>query len=268
GDTQAWDDFEAICDCGGRVAGSESETQSLRVVEAMLRTIGSGDLRSESAPYAGWHGLESSLELLRTEGPALPLVANALLGAQSTGPEGLVGEMIDLGRGTPEQFALHRAEIAGRIVLVSHEYPFAAGHIHRRRKYDAAREAGAAGFIISNPVPGIGPTCGSSGRAGGAGIPAIATEFESGARLRRAERPQVRMRTRGEVANKTTQVLVLDLPGQGPERVVWAAHIAGRALAESALDNASRVAAAIAVARAFAPAIGALPRGLRVCIFS
>src|SRR5690606_10362887 len=85
---------------------------------------------------------------------------------------------------------------------------------------------------------------------------------------RRAERPQVRMRIRGEDANKTTQVLVLDLPGQGPERVVLSAHIDGHALAESALDNASGVAAAIAVARAFAPAIGALPRGLRVCIFS
>src|SRR5690606_4166171 len=49
---------------------------------------------------------------------------------------------------------------------------------------------------------------------------------------------------------------------------VLSAHIDGHALAESALDNASGVAAAIAVARAFAPATGALRRGLRVRIFS
>jgi len=269
-DARAWRDFEAVCDCGGRVAGSDSEAHALGVVEGMLREIDAGGVGIETAPYAGWRGHGASLEMLGPEGAVVPLVANALLGAQPTGPDGLVGEVIDLGRGTPELFAQHRSEIAGRIVLVSHEYPFAAGHIHRRRKYDAAREAAAAGFVISNPVPGIGPTCGSSGRAGGAGIPAIATDFESGARLRAlaTARPTVRMRVAGEDRSDTTRVLALDLPGQGRERVVLSAHIDGHSLAESALDNASGVAVALSVARAFAPWIGTLPRGLRVCIFS
>jgi aminopeptidase YwaD len=45
-----------------------------------------------------------------------------------------MAEVVDLGRGTPEEFAAQRAEIAGRFVLVRHELMFAAGTIHRRRK--------------------------------------------------------------------------------------------------------------------------------------
>ncbi|MEO0760319.1 MAG: hypothetical protein AAFZ09_00665, partial [Pseudomonadota bacterium] len=49
-------------------------------------------------------------------------------------------EVIDLGRGTAEEFAAHAREIPGRIVLVRHEMMFAAGTIHRRFKIAAARE--------------------------------------------------------------------------------------------------------------------------------
>jgi hypothetical protein len=269
-DARLWSDFEALCDCGGRVAGSESERRGLALVERLLGNAGGGEASSETVPYAGWQGRGASLEIVRPRGVVVPLVANPLVGAQPTPAAGVTGEVIDLGRGTPEQFAQSRADIAGRIVLVSHEYPFAAGHIHRRRKYNAAMEAGATGFIISNPVPGIGPTCGSSGRGGGAGIPAIATDFESGALLRAGGgmRPIARMRLAGEDAPATTQVIMLDIPGRGPERVVLSAHVDGHDLAESAMDNATGVVVAIAIARAFAPHVAALPRGLRVCLFS
>jgi hypothetical protein len=83
--------------------------------------------------------------------PCHPLVRSV-----ATPPEGLTAEVVDLGRGTPEEFAAHRGEIAGRFVLVRHELMFAAGTIHRRRKYDLAREAGAAGFLIAGPRGGMG----------------------------------------------------------------------------------------------------------------
>ena len=46
------------------------------------------------------------------------------------------------------------------------------------------------------------------------------------------------------------------------------AHLDGHALAESALDNASGVATALAVLRACAPRVARSARGLRVCVFS
>ena len=81
----------------------------------------------------------------------------------ATAQDGLTAEVIDLGRGTPEEFAEHAGEIKGRIVLVRHELMFAAGTIHRRRKYDMARANGAVGFLIGGPLAGH-VVAGSSGR--------------------------------------------------------------------------------------------------------
>ena len=265
GDRQLWSDFNALCDCGGRMAGSESERRGIDTAHAALAAIGLGALSLEPVRYAGWRLNRAQLNIA-PDGPNL--ACTALVGAQSTPPQGIEAEVIDLGRGTPEQFEQRAGEIAGRIVLVSHEYPFMAGHIHRRRKYNAALERGAAGFIIANPVTGTGTTCGSSGRGGQAGIPAVATDWESAARLRGMTCPRVRIVIDGEDFDATTQVVILDLPGATDQRVVLSAHIDGHHLAESAMDNATGVAGAIAIARAFAPHIENCQRGLRVCLFS
>lgn len=68
-----------------------------------------------------------------------------------------------MGRGTLEDFEAHTQEIPGRFVLVRHEYMFASGHIHRRRKYQWAKERGAAGFLIGSHLPGHLLVTGSSG---------------------------------------------------------------------------------------------------------
>ena len=265
GDRQLWSDFNSLCDCGGRMAGSESERRGIGFASAALKAIGCGALSQEPVRYAGWRLDRAQLAI--APGGAV-LACTALVGAQSTPAQGVEAEVIDLGRGTPEQFEQRAGEIAGRIVLVSHEYPFMAGHIHRRRKYNAAMERGAVGFIIANPVAGTGTTCGSSGRGGLAGIPAVATDWESAARLRGMTRPRACIVIEGEDFDATTQVIVLDLPGTTDERVVLSAHLDGHHLAESAMDNATGVAGVIAIARAFAPYMAQSRRGLRVCLFS
>src|SRR3977135_555439 len=109
--------------------------------------------------------------------PCHPLVRTI-----ATPPNGLTAEVIDLGRGTPDEFDSHAADIKGRIVLVRHELMFAAGPLHRRRKYDMARAHGAAGFLIAGPLAGH-VVAGSSGRQGGEGIPALGIAPETAARL-------------------------------------------------------------------------------------
>ncbi len=79
---------------------------------------------------------------------------------------GLEAEVVDLGRGTLEDFEANERDILGRIVLVRHEYMFATGHVHRRRKYLWARDRGAAGFLIVSPLPGQVLVTGSSGEGG------------------------------------------------------------------------------------------------------
>ena len=100
-----------------------------------------------------------------------------LLGTAATA--GLTAEVLDLGLGRREDFARHAAAVRGRIVLVRHEYPFAAGHLHRRVKLALAQQVGAVGFLIAHPERGVGAVSGSSGRDGGAGIPALGIDVEA-----------------------------------------------------------------------------------------
>jgi Zn-dependent M28 family amino/carboxypeptidase len=189
-----------------------------------------------------------------------------LLGTART--DGLEVEVLDLGRGTPEQIQAAGDRVRGRAAMVTHEYPFATSTVHRRVKLAAAQAAGAAAFLVAQPEAGVGAVSGSSGRGGGPGIPAMGISAEA-AQVLRGPDARVRIEIDGEdLPGARTDVIVLDLPGASEERVVLSAHIDGHALAESAIDNGTGVAAALAIARNVAPFVAGLPRGLTVCIFS
>lgn len=262
-DEALWRDFHALCDCGGRLAGTDSEARALAWCEQALVGIGGMKARRDSTPYAGWVCHAASLTDL---GSGESLEAVPLLGTAATGALEL--EVLDLGRGTPEQIHAAADRVRGRAVMVSHEYPFATATVHRRTKLAAAQQAGAAAFLVAQPEPGVGAVSGSSGRAGGAGIPAMGISAEAAARLRR-DGARVRIAIDAQdLPGARTDMLVLDLPGRGSQRVVLSAHIDGHPLAESALDNATGVAAAVALARNIAPFMQGMQRGLTVCIFS
>src|SRR4051812_48566980 len=95
-DARLWRDFLDLCDCGGRLAGSDSERAALTFARERLAAIDGGATRIETARYAGWR-LERARLTLAHE--AAPLACKALLGSQSTPPGGVSGEVIDLGRG-------------------------------------------------------------------------------------------------------------------------------------------------------------------------
>ncbi len=266
-DAGLWEDFLALCAMGGRMAGSSSERRAQDWCLGQLAAIGP-TARREPTAYAGWRCDHSAL-LREPDGQALDAVP--LLGSAFTADAGLVAPVLNLGRGTPAAIAKAGAQVRGHVVMVEHEYPFSTDTVHRRVKLQAAQEAGAAGFLIVQPEPGIGPVSGSSGRAGGPGIPAMGISAEAAQQLAQPG-VQVRMRIAGEdLPGAQTHTLVLDLPaGAGPpsECVVLSAHLDGHPLAQSALDNATGVAAVLAIARAMAPHMEHLRRGLTVCVFS
>src|SRR5471032_1446337 len=102
-------DFAALCDCGGRRAGTAAEQAALKFAHARLAAIDS-TATVEPVTYAGWRCSAATLTL----DDGTPLVCNPLLGSASTPPEGITAEVVDLGRGTPEDFARHANDIAGR----------------------------------------------------------------------------------------------------------------------------------------------------------
>jgi len=266
GDTALWADFTAICDCGGRLAGTAGERRAFALLRERMTAIAPGvPARSIPVPYGGWTVGRATLTL--DDGGAA--ACHPLVRTIATPPGGLHAEVVDLGRGTPEEFAAHAADIAGRIVLVRHEAMFVAGTIHRRRKYDMARAAGAVGFLIAGPLAGH-LVAGSSGRESGDGIPALGITPETAARLARRAGgwPAVRMSIETEEAPAQTETLVYELPGRTDEWVVLSAHVDGHDLAESAMDNGTGLAAVLSVVRALAPGAAARRRGLRVMFFS
>jgi aminopeptidase YwaD len=264
-DRALWPDFEALCDFGGRLTGSPGEAAAREWAVERLAAIPGGTLRRDPVRYAGWTCDAVRLTELAT---GRDLDAVPLLAAAATPADGLTLEVVDCGRGSSEQIRLAGDAVRGRAVLVRHEYPFASWTIHRRVKLAAAIEAGAAAFLIAQPEPGIGPVSGSAGMAPGRMIPGLGISAEAAARL---ARPGSRVRMVLEATHQPdalTETLVLDLLGRGPERVVLSAHIDGHNLGESALDNATGVVAVLALARAIAPFVAGMARGLTVCLFS
>nr|WP_244670623.1 M20/M25/M40 family metallo-hydrolase [Rhodoplanes elegans] len=269
-DAALWADFEALCGFGGRVAGSPGERAALDWALGRLADIatavGAPPPRAWPVGYAGWLCRDARLVDLAT---GRALACTPLLGTAATA--GVEAEVIDLGRGHPDDFERAGDAIAGHIVLVRHEYPFAAGHVHRRVKLGHAQRRGAVGFLIAHPEPEAGPVSGSSGRDGGPGIPALGIDTAAAAALAQSPdgRPaRARIVIDGEDVAGRTRILTLDLPGHGPDLVVVSAHVDGHPHGESAIDNATGVAVALAVARSLAAGVAAQPRGLRVCLTS
>ena len=266
GDPQMWADFQALCDLGGRVAGSASEAAALAFASQRLAAVPGATVREDAVDYPGWRCRTAQLTSATT---GVSFSCTPLLGTAST--PGLIAEVIDLGLGRAEDFARRANDIRGRIVMVRHEYPFASGHLHRRVKLGLAQQHGAVGFLIAHPEGGIGPVSGSSGRNGGAGIPALGIGAEAADALNRSPGgmlPTVRMVIDGDDHPARTRTLMADLPGRGPSWVVVSAHIDGHPHGESAIDNATGVAVALALARLLAPHVCGCRRGLRVCLFS
>ena len=258
-------EFEAICNCGGRLSGTDSERQAVALLKALGRAATGVDARVETVTYGGWRATESGL----TGPDGETYSVNPLVRSAATPPEGIEAEVLDVGRGTPEEFDSHQNEIPGRIVLVRHELMFAPGTIHRRFKYRSAVDAGAVGFLISGPEPGK-LVAGSSGRRDEPGIPAAGITPETARAFKRTVRgrPRARLRLSTEEAPAIAENLFFDIPGHTSEYVVLSAHIDGHDLGESAIDNATGLAVALTVARRLAPDARRSRRGLRLAFFN
>jgi aminopeptidase YwaD len=265
--TELVQDFNDICDCGGRFAGTEGERRARELLHKRLTEITASPSRSVAFEHQGWRRKSSRLRVLGE--PSIELDSTALV--LSPGAENLVLDLVDLGRGALEDFEARWDELRGRAVLVRHEFPFSVSHVHRRRKYGWAIEAGAAAFIIANHIPGIGVVTGSSGSGASRDIPSIGISFEAGAEMERRARlgpTRVRLDIVVEHHEAQSEHIIAEIPGKSDDVVVLCAHVDGHDLAESAMDNGSGVAVVLEVTRRLAPIVPTLNRGLRVIFFT
>jgi aminopeptidase YwaD len=258
------DDFRSLCALGGRFGGTESEARAREFLATRLAEVTGGRVRRDAVAYRGWDRGPARLGL--SDGRSFP--ACALVRSPATPAGGLRAPVLDLGRGTPADFALVADRIPGHVVLVRHEYMLAAGHIHRRRKYEMAKAAGAAGFLIACHLPGSLLVTGSSGAGASDDLPAAGISYEAGAAIADAPGSAITLEIAAGFTDRVAENLIVDIPGKIDEWVVLSAHLDGHHLAASAIDNGSGVVSVLAAATALRDIVPPRRRGLRVALFN
>ena len=256
-------DFQTICGFGGRFAGTDSERRARRYLASRLAEVSGARVEEYPVPYKGWDRGPASVTIVG--GPRF--AATGLGRSPSTNPAGLRAPLIDLGRGTPDDFGRAGKKLSGGIALVRHEYMLALDHIHRRKKYAMAKAAGAAGFLIASGLPGEILVTGSAGSLEPDDIPGAGISMES-AKALTDRGGEVDVRVQGHFHDRTAINLVTEIPGRTAELVVLTAHIDGHDLAASAIDNASGLACVLAIAAALRPVVPRLRRGLMIALFN
>src|SRR5262245_65013537 len=113
-DQALWQDFEAICECGGRLAGTESERRAFAHVTVQAQAATGVAGHAIPIPYGGWSARAATVTLAcGAKAACQPLVRSV-----ATPPGGLEAEVVDLGRGTAEEFEAPAEDIKGRLVVV------------------------------------------------------------------------------------------------------------------------------------------------------
>src|SRR5258708_4722645 len=130
-DAELWPDFISLCAFGGRLTGARGEIAARDWAAQRLAAIHRDRVRREPTPYVGWTCSDARV-LLLPEGELLD--SNVLLCCGDTPSEGLDLEVVDCGRGTPEDIRAVGSRLTGRAALVRHDYMFGTDTVHRRLK--------------------------------------------------------------------------------------------------------------------------------------
>jgi len=268
--TELYANVETLCDFGSRFGGTESERQARDFLRAKFESHGLADVHLEEFEYTGWSRGTCDFRVLSPYKRPLPAIS--LVYSPSTPPEGLRGQVVDVGMGTEDTFARRREELGGKIVMATSASPDAGHWIHRREKYGRAVEAGASGFIFVNHVPGLLPPTGSlrGGRLGE--IPAVGMAREHGFNLQRwCSRGDVTVEmhiANGSGPTKAWHV-VGEVPGDpGDEVIVVGGHYDGHDISQGAMDDGAGTCLVLELARLFAPLAGGLRRTVRFIAFA
>ena len=266
-----WPDFAALCELGGRLCGTPAESAARAMLTKRLGGLAArcgGRFEAIPLAYDGWRARSCALRLSGGQQTFERIFDGyPLLHSPATGGAGLTAEIVDLGRGARADFEAHEARVPGRIVLVRHEFMFSGDHVHRARKYGWAEEFGAAAFLIAGTGDQHGPVAGGIGFGDPPTIPAAGISAEAAAAAATGGGEAV-LTIETDIGPADTETLILDLPGETDEWVVVSAHLDGHGIGQSAMDNATGVAAALAATESLAASDVPRRRGVRLCLFS
>jgi hypothetical protein len=261
--------FNALCSMGGRLCGSDAEDKAREFLVSELKKIGA-NVSAHTCHYSGWKREKTRLQI-QDGNEFVDVATTSMLQSPDTPIGGMELEVIDLGRGSVEEFEALKDSIPGKAVLVRHEYFFTVAHVPRRRKYALSKQYGAKAFLVANYLPGAGIVNGVAGRGQADDIPSAGMSYESGewlSQLCRKGRGKVKLEIKASRNPATSENIIGEIPGSTDEWVVVCAHYDGQHLGQSAMDNGSGTAAALEAFRHLAGHARGFRRGLRLILFT
>ncbi len=244
--------LRALCVPGGRLSGSPNGHQAEEYMAGKLREYGLRNVHLEPFEMTSWQDRSTTVTVLG-DPPVVLEGALSLGNCLSTPPGGVTAGLVDVGKGTEEEFERVAEELPGKFALARE------GGSHRSRKMSFALAGGAAGLVhVSRledrarvgqchpeprPEPGVVVT--------GADGAALAKRLEAG------EDVTINVEIEAQVWDATPNNVVAEIPGVGSladELVIIGGHLDSWHLAEGAIDNGNGSVAVLEAARALAAA--------------
>jgi hypothetical protein len=246
-------DLEALCLSGPREMGSGALESAVAYTEAELRRAGLEPWRERVDGAQRWDAGYTPVRLRGSQGagPVFPLTALGRSPALLPGSH----ELLDLGWGSPEDFAEQALRIPGRVVLMLEGWEEDRDPTHRIEKVFLASDAGATAVIFHHPSGE--DFRGVAAWPSDARIAALALEDGMGLRESLDAGQRLRLEALREEAVPPSAVdvgaenLLAELAGSPvlPEVLLLSAHLDAWELGQGALDDAAGVAVVLEVAR-------------------
>ncbi len=235
----------------GRISGSKNGHKAERFVAGKCREYGLSNVHFEPFEMQSWQDISTTVTLLGDE-PRVLEGSLSLGNVLSTPPEGITGELVNLNKGTKEDFEAIGSGLKGKIGIVRE------GGLHRGRKMALALECGAIGLIqISrledharvgqcHPTPRPEPGVVVTGRVGDM----LVDRLDVGDEL------YVNIKIEARSWRAKPNNVIAEIPGRllADEVVIACAHLDSWHLGEGALDNATGSTAILEAARALSAA--------------
>jgi len=245
--SEAMDNLTELCDeYGSRFPGTPGEKGSVDFMVEKLKSYGLDNPHYETFKISGWIRGKANLSIVEPIHRELECISL---------PLGLAGtveaDLVYLAEGPVDVYEKRKAEIEGKIVMVSSRNLPGTRSLHRTEKFFRSVLAGAKGWIYMNQHPSMGPPTGGVSPI----IPAIGLGYEDGMFLVRLLKRKGKVKLKIETTDKNLEMtsynVVADIPGTigGKEYVLAGAHYEGHDIAQGAMDSGSGAATVIEMAR-------------------
>ena len=245
--TEIAPNLRTLCMPGGRLSGSSNGEAAEQFVADKVRQYGLSNVHFEPFSMTTWR--DRSTEVTVLDDPPLELhPAQALGNCLSTPPDGVTAELVDIGKGSADDFQAKADLLKGRFAL-AHDSP-----THRSDKMRFALKAGAIGMLLGSDIEDqvVVGNC-HDGPKPEPGVAICKADCDKlAARLAAGETVRVNIKVDADAWECRPRNVVAEIPGRGFEAdqvVLVGAHLDSWHLAEGAIDNGTGSATILEVAR-------------------